>query len=317
MKRYYKHIKMFLLDQLSVIILFLLSPIIFAVFYLNISDITWLYYLAYKLYRTWNLYELFCNENKKIEEIFIYNPKCREEYHYKKLISQIYNFYSEKINHMEDEKQQNKLMIYRWVHQLKTPLSVIKLVAEKNKYEPDYKKILKSATLIQYDLDQVLNMYKLNSIKNDFQVQQINLRQIAKNNINELKSNFIEKNIFPKLYIDEGLTVYSDYKWLSFVIYQLLTNAIKYSDNGKSVYIKAYSENKKIILSIEDEGCGITKEDIPRIFDLFFTGQNGRLYGESSGLGLYMVKQILDYLGYSIEVESDTKNGSKFKIIFN
>lgn len=160
-------------------------------------------------------------------------------------------------------------------------------------------------------------MYKLNSIKNDFQVQQINLRQIAKNNINELKSNFIEKNIFPKLYIDEGLTVYSDYKWLSFVIYQLLTNAIKYSDNGKSVYIKAYSENKKIILSIEDEGCGITKEDIPRIFDLFFTGQNGRLYGESSGLGLYMVKQILDYLGYSIEVESDTKNGSKFKIIFN
>lgn len=142
MKRYYKHIKMFLLDQLSVIILFLLSPIVFAVFYLNISDITWLYYyflsifillcyLAYKLYKTWNLYELFCNENKKIEEIFIYNPKCREEYHYKKLISHIYNFYSEKINHMEDEKQQNKLMIYRWVHQLKTPLSVIKLVAEK------------------------------------------------------------------------------------------------------------------------------------------------------------------------------------------
>lgn len=208
-------------------------------------------------------------------------------------------------------------MIYRWVHQLKTPLSVIKLVAEKNKFEPDYKKILKSATLIQYDLDQVLNMYKLDSIKNDFQVQQINLRQIAKNNINELKSNFIEKNIFPKLYIDENLTVYSDYKWLSFVIYQLLTNAIKYSDNGKSVYIKAYSENKKIILSIEDEGCGITKEDIPRIFDLFFTGQNGQLYGESSGLGLYMVKQILDYLGHLIEVESDTKNGSKFKIIFN
>lgn len=143
------------------------------------------------------------------------------------------------------------------------------------------------------------------------------MRQIAKNNINELKSNFIEKNIFPKLYIDENLTVYSDYKWLSFVIYQLLTNAIKYSDNGKSVFIKAYSENKKIILSIEDEGCGITKEDIPRIFDLFFTGQNGQLYGESSGLGLYMVKQILDYLGHLIEVESDTKNGSKFKIIFN
>ena len=197
-----KHIKIFLLDQLSIIILFLLAPLFF-IFYM--PDITWLYYyflsiflllcyLVYKLYTTWNLYELFCNENKKIEEFLLY---------------------------------------------------------------------------------------------------------------------------FPKLHVDENLIVYSDYKWFSFVIYQLLTNAIKYSDNGKSVFIKAYNEDKKIILSIEDEGCGITKEDIPRIFELFFTGENGRLYGESSGLGLYMVKQILDYLGYSIKVEPDIKIGSKFKIIFN
>lgn len=320
-----KHIKIFLLDQLSIIILFLLAPLFF-IFYM--PDITWLYYyflsiflllcyLVYKLYTTWNLYELFCNENKKIEEFLLYSPKSREEYHYKKLISELYHCYNEKIIHMEDEKKQNKLIIYRWVHQLKTPLSVIKLVAEKNKFEPDYKKILQATTHIQYDLDQVLNMYKLDAIKNDFNVQSINLRQIAKDNINQLKSNFIEKNIFPKLHVDENLIVYSDYKWLSFVIYQLLTNAIKYSDNGKSVFIKAYNEDKKIILSIEDEGCGITKEDIPRIFDLFFTGENGRLYGESSGLGLYMVKQILDYLGHSIKVESDIKIGSKFKIIFN
>ena len=197
-----KHIKIFLLDQLSIIILFLLAPLFF-IFYM--PDITWLYYyflsiflllcyLVYKLYTTWNLYELFCNENKKIEEFLLYSPK---------------------------------------------------------------------------------------------------------------------------LHVDENLIVYSDYKWLSFVIYQLLTNAIKYSDNGKSVFIKAYNEDKKIILSIEDEGCGITKDDIPRIFELFFTGENGRLYGESSGLGLYMVKQILDYLGHSIKVESDIKIGSKFKIIFN
>lgn len=197
-----KHIKIFLLDQLSIIILFLLAPLFF-IFYM--PDITWLYYyflsiflllcyLVYKLYTTWNLYELFCNENKKIEEFLLYSPK---------------------------------------------------------------------------------------------------------------------------LHVDENLIVYSDYKWLSFVIYQLLTNAIKYSDNGKSVFIKAYNEDKKIILSIEDEGCGITKEDIPRIFELIFHRENGRLYGESSGLGLYMVKQILDYLGHSIKVESDIKIGSKFKIIFN
>lgn len=108
-----KHIKIFLLDQLSIIILFLLAPLFF-IFYM--PDITWLYYyflsiflllcyLVYKLYTTWNLYELFCNENKKIEEFLLYSPKSREEYHYKKLISELYHCYNEKIIHMEDEKQ--------------------------------------------------------------------------------------------------------------------------------------------------------------------------------------------------------------------
>lgn len=159
-------------------------------------------------------------------------------------------------------------------------------------------------------------MYKLDAIQNDFHVEHISLRQIAKDSINELKSSFIEKGIFPKLDVEEQLMVYSDSKWLRFVLHQLLTNALKYSDTGQTIIVRTYTTQEAIVLSVEDNGCGIQPEDISRIFDLFFTGQNGRLRGESTGLGLYMVKQILDYLGHSIQVESTVGAGSKFQIFF-
>lgn len=330
-KRLWKHIRLFLADHLWIILLFLAAPVAFPVFYLVIIkqsfDSAWLYYcflalfilfcfLFYRFYATWNLYELYCSEKAELEDFLLHSPKGWEERRYQKLMLELYRQYLAKLSSMEDERKQNKLMIYRWVHQLKTPLSVIRLIAQKNGCQADYKKISQSAAQIQYDLDQVLNMYKLDAIQNDFHVEHISLRQIAKDSINELKSSFIEKGIFPKLDVEEQLMVYSDSKWLRFVLHQLLTNALKYSDTGQTIIVRTYTTQAAIVLSVEDNGCGIQPEDISRIFDLFFTGQNGRLRGESTGLGLYMVKQILDYLGHSIQVESTVGAGSKFQIFF-
>lgn len=330
-KRLWKHIRLFLADHLWIILLFLAAPVSLPVFYLVIIEQSvesaWLYYcflalfilfcfLLYHFYATWNLYELYCGEKAEMEDFLLHSPKGWEERRYQKLMLELYRQYLAKLSSMEDERKQNKLMIYRWVHQLKTPLSVIRLIAQKNGFQADYKKISQSAAQIQYDLDQVLNMYKLDAIQNDFHVERISLRQIAKDSINELKSSFIEKGIFPKLDVEEQLMVYSDSKWLRFVLHQLLTNALKYSDTGQTIIVRTYTTQAAIVLSVEDNGCGIQPEDIPRIFDLFFTGQNGRLRGESTGLGLYMVKQILDYLGHSIQVESTVGAGSKFKIFF-
>lgn len=330
-KQLWKHIRLFLTDHLWIILLFVAAPVALPVFYLVIikqtMDAAWLYYcflslfvlfcfLLYRFYATWNLYELYCSEKAEMEDFLLHSPKSWEERRYQKLMLEFYRWYLAKLSSVEDERKQNKLMIYRWVHQLKTPLSVIRLIAQKNGYQADYKKISQSAGQIQYDLDQVLNMYKLDALQNDFHVECISLRQIAKDSINELKSSFIERSIFPKLDVGEELLVYTDSKWLRFVLHQLLTNALKYSDGGKTVLVRAYATQVAIVLSVEDEGCGIQPEDTARIFDLFFTGQNGRLRGESTGLGLYMVKQILDYLGHSIQVDSTVGAGSKFQIIF-
>lgn len=330
-KRLWKHIRLFLADHLWIILLFLAAPVALTLFYLVVVkqsvESAWLYYcflslfvlfcfLLYRFYVTWNLYELYCSEKASMEDFLLYSPKGWEERRYHKLMLEFYRQYLAKLSSMEEERKQNKLMIYRWVHQLKTPLSVIRLIAQKNGYQADYKKISQSAGQIQYDLDQVLNLYKLDAIRNDFHAEHISLRQIAKDSINELKSSFIEKGIFPKLDVEEQLMVYSDSKWLRFVLHQLLTNALKYSDTGQVIRIRTYMTQEALVLSVEDHGCGIQPEDIPRIFDLFFTGQNGRLRGESTGIGLYMVRQILDYLGHSIQVDSTLGVGSRFQIFF-
>lgn len=331
-KKLAKHLRCFFLDHLWIILLFLAAPVSVMICYVTLISAnpggSWWYYvclslfvllcfLLYRLYSTWDFYEILCSENKTLEDFLISEPKSREEQHYRKLVEEQHRLYLSRLTRMEDKQKQNKIMIYRWVHQLKTPLSVISLIAEKKKNDLDFRKIAQSAAQIQYDLDQVLNMYKLDAIKNDFHSEKVNLHSVCKDCINELKSSFITKGIFPKLEVADDLVIYSDSKWLRFVLYQLLTNAIKYSDDGKKVTVYADSTDECISLRIQDEGCGIDPRDFKRIFDLFFTGQNGRLRRESSGLGLYMVKQILDYLGHAIEVQSELGKGSTFIIHFN
>lgn len=329
--KFAKHLRCFLSDHLWVILLFLAAPVSIMVCYLKFigqnSGGAWGYYiflslfillcfLLYRLYSTWNFYEILCNEKKGLEDFLMVEPKSREEQHYRKLVEEQHRLYLDRIVRLEDKQKQNKILIYRWVHQLKTPLSVISLIAEDKKNDLDFRKIAQSAAQIQYDLDQVLNMYKLDAIKNDFHTEKVNLHSVCKECINELKSSFITREIFPKLEVADDLEVYSDSKWLRFVLYQLLTNAIKYSDSGKKVTVHADSTADYASLHIQDEGCGIDPRDFNRIYDLFFTGQNGRIRGESSGLGLYMVKQILDYLGHDIIVQSELGKGSTFTISF-
>ena len=327
-----RHLHCFLLDHLWVILLFISAPVLIMVVYLTVisepSDASGWYYvflslfillcfLLYRLYSTWGYYEILCDESKTLEDFLIREPRGREERHYRQLAQEQHRIYASRLTRMEERQNQNKIMVYRWVHQLKTPLSVIRLVSEAKKGDADCRRIAQSAEQMQYDLDQVLNMYKLDAIKNDFHAERVNLRGACKDCINELKGSFVTKEIFPKLEVADDLVVYSDSKWLRFVLYQLLTNAIKYSDEGGKVVLRADCTEDSVELCVQDGGCGIDPRDIGRIFDLFFTGQNGRLRGESSGLGLYMVKQVLDYLGHGVEVTSELGKGSTFTVRFN
>ena len=116
--------------------------------------------------------------------------------------------------------------------------------------------------------------------------------------------------------IDAGLRVRTDGKWLAFVIEQMLHNAVKYSDAASTVEVGAMASDAGVTLSIADHGIGIRERDLPRIFDLYFTGSNGRDHDQSSGIGLYVAKHVLDELDHGIEVESKLGAGTCMRITF-
>ena len=273
-------------------------------------------FILIRFYKTGRVYEKFSLKSKLLNDYLIEYPRSAFEEEYNLMIEEmIKNNGSREIEQKQDKKLQ-KVMIYRFVHQMKTPLSVLKLICENHSEEEDYKKIGRNVNTIEYNLNQILNIYRLDEFKNDFVSEKVLLKNICKECINGLKDYFISSQIYPKLDINEDIYVYSDSKWLKLIIHQILTNAIKYSNSTQTVSVTAKKEDDKVYLSIIDTGVGIEKADLRSIFELFYIGKNGRNNADSSGIGLYIVKRVSEYLGHKVEVESKIGKGTKMTIIF-
>ncbi len=273
-------------------------------------------FILIRFYKTGRVYEKFSLKSKLLNDYLIEYPRSAFEEEYNLMIEEmIKNNGSREIEQKQDKKLQ-KVMIYRFVHQMKTPLSVLKLICENHSEEEDYKKIGRNVNTIEYNLNQILNIYRLDEFKNDFVSEKVLLKNICKECINGLKDYFISSQIYPKLDINEDIYVYSDSKWLKLIIHQILTNAIKYSNSTQTVSVTAKKEEDKVYLSIIDTGVGIEKADLRSIFELFYIGKNGRNNADSSGIGLYIVKRVSEYLGHKVEVESKIGKGTKMTIIF-
>ena len=256
------------------------------------------------------VYGKFLLKSELLNDYLIDEPRSGFEENYNLMIEEmIKNNGSREIEQKQDKKLQ-KVMIYRFVHQMKTPLSVLKLICENHNDEDDYKKIGRNINTLEYNLNQILDIYRLNQFKNDFVSEKVMLKNVCKDCINGLKDYFIASQIYPKLDIDDNIYVYSDSKWLK------LTNAIKYSDSGQTVTVRAKKEEDRITLSVIDEGIGIENADLRNIFELFYIGKNGRNNADSSGIGLYIVKRVTEYLGHKTEVESEVGKGTTVRIIF-
>ena len=273
-------------------------------------------FILIRFYKTGRVYKKFSLKSKLLNDYLIEYPRSAFEEEYNLMIEEmIKNNGSREIEQKQDKKLQ-KVMIYRFVHQMKTPLSVLKLICENHSEEEDYKKIGRNVNTIEYNLNQILNIYRLDEFKNDFVSEKVLLKNICKECINGLKDYFISSRIYPKLDINEDIYVYSDSKWLKLIIHQILTNAIKYSNSTQTVSVTAKKEDDKVYLSIIDTGVGIEKADLRSIFELFYIGKNGRNNADSSGIGLYIVKRVSEYLGHKVEVESEIGKGTKMTIIF-
>ncbi|WP_106494566.1 sensor histidine kinase [Lentibacillus sp. Marseille-P4043] len=240
--------------------------------------------------------------------------------HVKEQHEQQYISYRQQVEALEADKQQGFDFIQQWVHQMKTPVSVMDLTLQKEKLqlpEEFLQSMQEEIERLRQGLDVALYQSRLQKFDRDFHVEKLALRTLVKDAIQEFKSSFIRNQVFPELSIDETLIVATDQKWLRFVLDQLISNAIKYShDTSEKVYFTAEVIGEKLALHVRDHGHGIPSQDLKRVFDPFFTGMNGRTFRESTGMGLYLSKEICEALGHTITIASEKDVGTTVTITF-
>lgn len=226
----------------------------------------------------------------------------------------------------ELSREKNRMELHlafmnRWVHQMKTPVSVLQLTAAEMDSEAG-DSIIEELERIKKGLEMVLYTARLERFEQDFAIRPISLRETAAQAVKENRRLFIRKGVRPELRIGEGVRVYSDGKWLLFLLGQILTNAVNYSGGpGKTVIIEAREQEgtsgaSVTELIVQDEGIGIAVEDLRRVFSPYFTGERGREYTESTGMGLYLVKEICTRLGHEVSIASQPGIGTTVSIRF-
>ena len=196
-----------------------------------------------------------------------------------------------------------------WAHQIKTPITAMNLLLQQPG-EADKNALSAELFRIEQYVEMVLSYLKLDGNGSDFVLRKRQLDPIVRGCVRKYAKLFIMKKL-PLNFTDTGMTVYTDEKWLSFMIEQLLSNALKYTSNGG---ISIYAEGKALV--IEDTGIGISPEDLPRLGERGFTGYNGHEDKKSTGLGLYLCKTICGKLGHKLIIESKPQSGTRVKILF-
>lgn len=198
-----------------------------------------------------------------------------------------------------------------WVHQIKTPISVMQMILQSEDTE-EYRALSAELFRIEQYVEMALCWFRLDSESSDFVIGQVPLDKVIRTAIRKYAPQLIRKKIRIE-YEGTDIAVLSDEKWLLFILEQLLSNAVKYTESG-SVSISV-AENK--VLQVRDTGIGIAAEDLPRIFEKGYTGYNGRADKKSTGLGLYLCKKAADKLSHRIFAQSQVGKGSTFYIDLN
>ena len=222
----------------------------------------------------------------------------------------------ENVNTYKRLQEDYKEYIELWIHEIKIPIATSKLIIENNKNEIT-KSIDEELDEIENYTEQALFYARSNTVNKDYVVTKSNLQEIVNGAILKNKSALLSSKTSIELH-DLEREVYTDSKWAVFIINQIIQNAIKYSKiKDRKIEIYAISKRENVVLYIKDNGIGIKKGEITRVFEKGFTGENGRTINKkSTGIGLYLCKKLCDKLGLGIELNSEKGIGTEVRIIF-
>ena len=195
-----------------------------------------------------------------------------------------------------------------WAHQIKTPIAAMRLHLQ-SEDTAQSRKLLQELKRIERYVEMVLTFLRLGSDSTDYVIKSYDLDSIVRPAVKQFAGEFISKKLTLR-YEPLSTSVVTDEKWLSFVIEQLISNAVKYTASGG---VSLYMEAPKT-LCIADTGIGIAPEDLPRIFENGYTGFNGRRDKRASGIGLYLCRQICDRLGHGLSASSEVGKGTVIRL---
>lgn len=195
-----------------------------------------------------------------------------------------------------------------WVHQIKTPIAVMRMRLGMEDSENNRALAAELFRIEQY-VELVLSYIRLGSRANDLVIREYGTDELIRETLRKYASQFILRKL-RLVYEPAETRVITDKKWLTLILEQLLSNALKYTPSGE---IRVEAEQNRIRIS--DTGIGIAPEDLPRIFEKGYTGINGRLGRQSSGLGLFLCKKAADLIGAVITCESEPGKGTAFTVI--
>lgn len=325
-------IKEYVKDNIVNIIIYVITLVILFLFFrvLKLSNetlistyiiliLSGLLVFTYNYYRRKIFYDKFTKQLDNLDKKYIITeliekPNFLEGKILYNSLYEINKTMNEEIKKYKISMEELKEYIEMWVHEVKIPVSSILLMTYK---KDDIRKVIEPTKKIENFVEQVLYYTRSENAEKDYIIKQCNLKEIINKVIKKNKEIFIFKKAEVSIENIENINVLTDSKWLEFIINQIVNNSLKYLDKEKSIIkINAIENNTSVILNIYDNGIGIPKTDIRKVFNKSFTGENGRKIQASTGIGLYICKQLCEKLGHKIEIESKEKEYTKVKITF-
>lgn len=284
-----------------------------------------------------------CMEAKKHIEITVDNlpePENLMEEDYQELLRVMLARKNDEVNDIRIVRKEAEEYVTMWMHQIKTPLTALQLTAGDCR-EPERTEMLERIFEIEQYADMMLQFLRLEDAVSDLVLKRYSVRNMVNQTVKYFARIFISKNISVHVDIPAELSVVTDEKWMVFVLKQLVSNALKYTEQGSiRIYVEkaplprerqlppqedvwakqcigaaGKQENCRYVrLMIEDTGIGIAPDDLPRIFERGYTGYNGRKDKKATGLGLYLTQRIVRLLNHEIYITSKVGQGTRVEL---
>ncbi len=244
------------------------------------------------------------------------NPNFTEGEILKYVLDETNKSMRENVNYYKYLQEEYKDYIELWIHEVKIPIATSKLMIENNKNEVT-KSIGEELDKIEDYTEEALFYARSNTVEKDYIIRKTDLKEIINTVIKKNKNQLISMKV--KVDIEDvDKEVYVDSKWIIFILNQIIVNSIKYSkEDNRQINIYSKEVQDKVVLYIKENGIGIKKGEITRVFEKGFTGTNGRINGKkSTGIGMFLCKKLCDKLGLGLELNSAQNEGTEVKIIF-